>query len=103
MSEHKFEFKPKDFDYEIDVNIYPDGSPDWDVLSQSIVKIANAKIAPLLARLNELEKMIEDAPTVYRYHDNPFWQTTPMIEFTTKGTRDISTHKAKLVMIEEIK
>ncbi len=81
---------------------------------------ANAKIAPLLARLNELDKdlvyecegekrwgdhyfnkfkelamMIENAPTVVAEGCNgPWWHSA-------KGKRD--THTAKLVMIEPIK
>lgn len=69
-----------------------DGSLQLLVLD---LETANAKIAPLLARLQELEAMIENAPVVYG-----FINADRYLLFDSGLGGD---YKAKLILIEEIK
>lgn len=80
----KFEFKPEDFCLEWD-----------DCRGKRNVNIANTKIQPLLARLNELEAMIENAPLV-----KSSTQSTWVDPETTHGV--YWRYRGRVVCIEEI-
>lgn len=92
----EFKFEPEDFD-----SSYFFGGYMTRVES---AKTANAKIAPLLARLNELEAyqrmakdIVGDAPILYCRKDDGKWACDEHIGFAR------TTHKGRLIGIEEIK
>ena len=85
-----FEFQPEDFAKK--------GNHVSTFGRFNAAKIANAKIAPLLKRLQELEEMLENAPVVVKNYKNE-WLEVPAMYVDGLDM----THKAKLVQIESIK
>jgi hypothetical protein len=86
MSEHKFEgFKPEDFNCNCELR--QSENHDWECCeAKDAAEIANAKIAPLLARLNELQNMLENARGALEFYT---WSCNVLVGVGKDGKKDL--------------